>query len=198
MNRRWHHLRPVLLVLICVNLSSCSKLMLEDVNKPTPEFDFNAFFEGHTRASGWFAGRGGDPKRHFCGDFKGTVDGETLVLDETLYYSDGLVEGRVWQVSINNKGVFIAESDSLVGQALGQIKGNALQMRYTMNVQVEEDGKAWALDFNDFMLLQPDYSVHNITQVYKWGFRLGTVTTQYARHDGSDTCSSMAQRGLSS
>jgi len=169
------------------SLTACSGIELDDIGSDAPEFDFEAFFEGHTRASGWFSDRGGVPQRHFCGDFEGTYDGDEFVLDERLFYTDGVVEDRVWRVQIDDTGAFTARSDTLVGDAEGQVQGNGLQMRYTMVIAVA-DGTEYQFDFNDFMLLQPDGSLHNITRVKKFGIWLGTVTTQYTHHDGSEGC----------
>jgi len=166
-------------------------MKLDSVAKDSPQFDFNEYFLGHTRASGWFSDRFGKPRRHFCGDFLGTLDGNKLVLDEKLFYTDGVVEERVWRVEISQAGVFRAESESLLGLAKGQIKGNTLAMQYAMRVKIEE-GKQWEFDMKDVMILQPDGSLHNITQVYKWGVRLGTVSTQYQHHDGKALCTGLA------
>lgn len=171
-------------------------MSLEKRSADSPTFDFVSYFEGHRRVSGWFSDRFGNVKRHFCGDFFGTVlQNGTLQLDETLIYNDGLVETRQWIVSVSDEGVFHAESDSLVGPAQGAILGNALNMKYVMNVQI--DAKTiWKLSMNDFMILQPDGSLHNIVHVKKFGIRIGTVSTQYFRPDGTvsdtatnDTCS---------
>lgn len=173
--------------LLGISMLSCSSLELEDIGSDELTFDFESFFEGHTRASGWFANRSGVPQRHFCGDFFGSRDGDAFVLDERLFYTDGVIEDRVWRVQIDEAGAFSASSDTLVGDVVGQVRGNGLQMRYTMIIAVA-DGTEYELDFNDFMLLQPDGSLHNITRVKKFGFRLGTVSTQYSHHDGSEGC----------
>ncbi len=177
----------VLCAVLASALAACSGPELDDLRDDTPLFDFEGYFEGHTRASGWFSDRAGVPQRHFCGDFVGSYDGDDFVLDERLFYTDGVIEDRVWRVRIDDNGVFVARSDTLVGDARGQVRGNGLQMRYTMVIAVA-DGAEYQLDFNDFMLLQPDGSLHNITRVKKLGVRLGTVTTQYAHHDGSEGC----------
>ncbi len=159
-------------------------------------FNFAEFFHGHTRASGWFSDRFGKPRRHFCGDFYGHYDDSQFVLDEKLYYSDGIFEERVWRISIGVDGSFGAESPSLIGAATGQITGNTLAMKYSMKVKVEE-GKEWALNMKDLMVLQPDGSLHNITQVSKWGLRIGTVSAQYLHHDGDKLCVDvLTEKGL--
>lgn len=162
-----------------------------------PTFDFISFFEGHRRASGWFSDRFGNVKRHFSGDFFGTLgqDG-SLRLDETLIYSDGLVETRQWNVTVSDEGVFHAESDSLIGSADGIIVGDALNMKYVMKVQIDAK-TVWKLSMNDFMFLQPDGSLHNMTHVKKYGFRIGTVSTQYFRPNTVVTDLNEKQAGTS-
>ena len=162
-------------------------MRLDDVASDTPRFDFRAYFDGHTRASGWFADRFGRPRRHFCGDFTGTREGEDLVLDEVLRYTDGIVERRLWRVRVGAAGELSAESESLVDGARGRVRGNALEMRYAMRI-VKPAGGGLTLDFHDFMFLQPDGGLHHLTHVRKWGMRVGTVSTQYVRHDGSASC----------
>lgn len=158
---------------------------LSRMNKP--EFDFISYFKGHRRASGWFSDRCGNVRRHFSGDFVGTVNelGD-FVLDESLVYSDGLTEHRIWTVQVSDSGDFRAESDSLIGPAVGAIRGNVLNMRYDMNVLLAPE-KTRTFSMDDFMYLQPDGSLHNITYVRKFGIRIGTVSTQYFRPAGEDT-----------
>ncbi len=165
---------------VLIALSGCSSMKIDKVASQEPVFDFKAYFLGHTKASGWFADRFGSVKRHFCGDFVGSYDGDVFVLDEILYYTDGIVEERQWRVTISDDGEFKAVSDSLVGDASGTLQGNALQMAYQMKVKVKED-KEWILTMDDWMFYQPDGSLHNVTNVLKWGVRIGTVSTQYAK-----------------
>lgn len=178
---------------LCFSISGCSSVNFKHLSSQGPEFNFIEYFEGHTRASGWFADRFGNVKRHFCGDFHGEQKGDTFELDEVLFYSDGIVEKRVWLVNIDSAGVFKAESESLVGPAVGELQGSGLRMHYVMNVMIAEN-KIWQLKMNDYMFFQPDRSLHNSTEVRKWGIRLGNVSTQYYKHDGSETCAAMEKQ----
>lgn len=178
------------IVTLSLSIAGCGSMNFDKLSASGPEFDFLDYFEGHTRASGWFADRFGNVKRHFCGDFYGESVGDVFNLDEKLFYSDGIVEERLWAVSIDENGQFKAVSDSLVGPASGEQVGSALRMKYVMNVMIAEN-KFWKLDMNDYMFYQPDGSLHNSTEVNKWGVRLGNVSTQYHKHDGSQTCEKM-------
>jgi len=183
-------LAALLFLFIC---SGCSSVNFKQLSAQGPDFDFVDYFNGHTRASGWFADRFGNVKRHFCGDFFGDLQGDSFNLDEILYYSDGVVEKRVWSVQIGADGAFTAESDALVGAATGIQQGSGLRLQYTMNVKIAEN-KVWALKMNDYMFYQPDLSLHNSTEVNKWGLRIGNVSTQYYKHDGTETCLAIQQR----
>jgi len=177
-------------IVLCLGICGCSSVNFKLLSSQGPDFDFVNYFEGHTRASGWFADRFGNVKRHFCGDFYGERKSNAFDLDEKLYYSDGIVEERVWSVNISPEGVFTAESDALIGTAIGEMKGSGLRMEYVMNVKIAEN-KFWKLKMNDYMFFQPDRSLHNSTEVNKWGIRIGNVSTQYYQHDGTETCAAM-------
>ena len=195
--------RIVGVIVLSFVVSGCSSMNFEKLSSSGPDFNFIEYFDGHTKASGWFSDRFGNVKRHFCGDFVGELNDGVFNLDEKLYYSDGIVEERLWSVTIDSDGNFIANSDSLVGTAIGTQKGSALKMHYVMKVLVAED-KTWKLKMNDYMFFQPDGSLHNSTEVNKWGIRIGNVSTQYLKHDGSQSCFSaegasfQPNRGLTS
>jgi hypothetical protein len=153
------------------------------VSRDAPEFDFIAFFSGHTRANGWFSDRFGKPRRHFCGDFHGVLSGDKLELHEELRFTNGISEQRIWNAAVSQTGEFTAESDSLIGNATGGVQGSTLVMEYRMRVLIEKE-MYWELDMRDTMILQSDGSLHNITLVYKWGVRIGSVSTIYLKHSG--------------
>jgi len=166
-------------------------MKLENLSQPSPEFDFVKYFSGHVKASGWFSDRFGNVRRHFCGDFFGSSQGSDFLLDEVLYYQDGIVEKRLWRVNIDSDKRFEATSPSLIGKAIGSIEGNTLHMEYTMKVQIDEN-KEWNLAMDDWMFYQADGSLHNVTNVSRWGVRIGTVNTQYQPHGGELLCAPQA------
>lgn len=183
---------------VVASLSTSSQSGTQDQShgsvKNPLEFDFSQFFLGHTRMSGWFSDRFGKPRRHFCGDFYGYNDAGQFILEERLLYTDGILEERVWVVSISDTGIFSARSDSLIGEARGFVSGNTLTMRYSMKIQIAES-RHMELHMKDLMILQPDGCLHNITHVYKWGLKIGSVAAQYIHHDGHRLCIPEARDG---
>lgn len=188
--------RIVCIIVFSFAISGCSSMNFDKLSSTGPDFNFVEYFDGHTKASGWFSDRFGNVKRHFCGDFLGTMQDGVFNLDEKLHYSDGIIEERIWSVTVDANGKFIANSDSLVGEAIGTQQGSALRIHYIMNVLVAEN-KTWELKMNDYMFFQPDGSLHNNTEVNKWGFRIGNVSTQYIKHDGSQACFDKINASLS-
>jgi hypothetical protein len=156
---------------------------LASISSDAPDFDFIAFFSGNTRVNGWFSDRFGKPRRHFCGDFHGTLSGNTLHLHEELRYTNGITDQRLWVVGVSQAGGFTGESESLIGNAVGTVHGSTLRIEYRMKLLIEKD-KFWELDMVDTMILQADGSLHNITHVYKWGVRIGSVSAMYLKHSG--------------
>lgn len=179
------------IAVVSLTMIGCVNMKLDRVSKSSPEFKFEEYFLGHTKASGWFSDRFSNVKRHFCGDFFGEFVDEKFVLTETLFYTDDIVENRVWNITLNDAG-FIARSDSLVGDAIAKSDGNAMQILYKMRVLIAED-KEWVLGMNDWFFYQPDGSLHNSTIVAKWGVRIGSVSTQYTKHEGELSCHSSSQ-----
>jgi len=155
-------------------------MKIESIAQTAPVFDFCSYFLGRASASGWFTDRFGNVRRHFSGEFTGHFEGEDFVLEEVLVYTDGVTDKRTWRVRIDQQGNFRASSESLSGDATGQLLGNTLNLNYSMNVDLS-NGKSWLMDMNDWMFLQPDGSLHNYTRVSKWGIHLGSVSTQYVR-----------------
>jgi len=166
---------------------------IKTIASDAPIFDFEEYFTGHVKASGWFTDRFGNIKRHFCGDFYGTKDGEDFVVDEALYYSTGEIDKRQWRVRVSDDGVFTGESAALINGVSGKIIGNTLRMSYVMKVDVK-DGKQWSLKMDDWMILQPDGSLHNQTYVSKWGVSIGRLSTQYQPHNGELLCDNEIER----
>ena len=107
------------------------------------------------------------------------VKEEKLILDEDFSYSDGSKQKRVWTLTPDGPGRSKGRADDVVGEAIGEVAGNALRWRYVLALPV--DGKTYHVDFDDWMYLMDDKVMMNRSYMSKWGFNLGEVTLTFLK-----------------
>lgn len=163
-------------------LGGCMSRKPADVARTDIEFRLEEYFEGQTRAYGLFEDRFGKVRRQFVVDITGTVGGDLLTLDENFRYADGELDRRVWHIRNLGGGRYEGQASDIVGTAKGEIFGNALNWRYTLDLKVGEG--TWRVQFDDWMFLQPDGVLLNRARVSKWGIELGEVTLAFQRLSG--------------
>ena len=178
--------RPVrwslLLLIVLPMLAGCSGLHVKDYADTEPRFALFDYFAGHTRAWGIFQDRSGVLKRAFTVDIHGEVDDDRLVLTEDFVYSDGETQRRIWRIRRLDERRFEGHADDVVGSAVGEAYGSALNWRYTLRLPV--GGRTFDVQFDDWMFLQPDGVLINRATVSKFGFRVGEVTLFFTRQGG--------------
>ena len=72
------------LLLATLLTSGCGTMNPRDFSDSSQRLDLFDYFEGHTLAWGLFEDRFGKLRRQFRVDITGTVDGDTLVLEEGM------------------------------------------------------------------------------------------------------------------
>ncbi len=155
-------------------------MRIEDHAGAEPKLDPFEFFEGRTRAWGLFEDRFGRVRRQFTVDIAGRREGAAgFVLEEEFTYADGAAERRVWRIARIAPGRYEGRADDVAGAARGVAAGNALHWRYTLMLPI--GAQRWAIDFDDWMFLQPGGVLMNRARVSKWGFAVGTVTLAFRR-----------------
>ncbi|MEK9754444.1 MAG: DUF3833 domain-containing protein [Rhodospirillaceae bacterium] len=162
-----------------ISLSGCMPMKAIDFKDQEPRFVLETFFEGETRAWGIFEDRFGNLRRQFTVDITGTWDGKRLRLDEQFLYSDGERETRVWEIEKIGEHEYRGRADDVVGWAVGETYGNALNWRYDMDLKVG-DGTL-RVHFNDWMFLQPSRVLLNRARITKLGIEIGTVTLAFMK-----------------
>jgi hypothetical protein len=85
----------------------------------------------------------------------------------------------VWTLVRDRRRHFRGRADDVVGEAIGEVAGNALRWRYVLALPV--DGKTYHVDFDDWMFLMDDKVMLNRSYMSKWGFRLGEVTLSFRK-----------------
>lgn len=169
-------------------LSACSKRGIESLKENTPALSLEEFFRGETIAWGIFEDRFGNLRRQFRVNITGTVEGNTLILDENFLYDDGEQANRVWTITNLGKGEdglvhYEGRAEDINGSAKGRIAGNALNWVYDIDLQMGE--RQLRVKFNDFIYQQDEHVAINRAYVSKFGVEIGSVTLVFMRGDAA-------------
>ncbi|MNQ79471.1 hypothetical protein D3C85_944170 [compost metagenome] len=121
-----------------------------------------------------FQKRSGEVIKRFHVVINGYAQGDKLILDEDFTYSDGSKQKRVWTLHPDGPGRWRGTADDVVGEARGEVAGNALRWRYVLSLPV--DGKVYQVDFDDWMYLLDERTMANRSFMTKFGVELGQVT----------------------
>jgi len=153
---------------------------VQDYQNEKPQLNLFDYFKGKTFAQGQFQDRSGKVLRRFTVDITGTIEGNQLTLDERFVYNDGEKQQRIWRITKTAEGQFIGKADDVIGEAIGESAGNALNWRYTLDLPYKDS--TIHVQFNDWMFLHTDTTMMNRASVTKWGFNVGEVTLFFSKN----------------
>ncbi len=181
MRRTYMTAKWVLVGLVLASLFACSSPSVTQYAKEKPSLDLSEYFNGTIDAYGIFTDRSGEVKKRFTvllvAQWK-VVDGKKVgTLDESFEYSDGTKQKRIWTLTETAPGKYIGTADDVVGEALGESAGNALNWAYTLALPV--DGTNYHVQFNDWMYLVTPKVMLNKAKMSKFGVDLGEVTLSF-------------------
>ena len=167
------------LLVLCLGLVACSDTDVKQYRDQKPELELRQFFSGRVEAWGLFQKRSGEVIKRFHVDIQSRREGDKLILDERFLYSDGTRQRRVWTLTPDGAGRWIGTADDVVGEAIGEVAGNALRWRYHLNLPV--DDSTYVVYFDDWMYLMDDDTLINRSVMSKFGIELGQVTLFFRR-----------------
>ena len=172
-------LAPV--VLFSLLLLACSSPNVSQYANEKPTLDLSEYFSGTIDAYGIFTDRSGIVQKRFTVLIKANwqvIDGKKVgTLDESFDYSDGTKQQRIWTLMEISPGKYVGRADDVVGEALGDSAGNALNWAYTLALPV--DGTIYHVQFNDWMYLVTPKVMLNKAKMSKFGIDLGEVTLSF-------------------
>lgn len=177
-------MRSLCLLLACLLLGGCSSVTVERYAAQTPALDLSAFFSGPVQAWGIFQDRSGEVIKRFHVDISSRREGERLILDERFLYSDGTRQRRVWTLTPEGGGRWRGRADDVIGEARGEVAGNALRWRYRLQLPV--DGTTYEVSFDDWMYLMDEDTLINRSAMSKFGVELGQVTLFFRRQPAAE------------
>lgn len=162
-----------------VLLAGCSTPTPQDYRAQGPVLDISQYFSDKVVGHGLVTDRSGRVLRRFTVHIQGRWQGDTGVLEEDFKYADGATERRLWRLQRLSDGRWSGRADDIVGEALGQADGNAVNWRYTLRVPV--GARTWDLQFDDWMFLIDDRVMINRAVMTKFGIRMGEVTLTFRK-----------------
>ena len=161
--------------------TSCSSPPVSHYANEKPALDLSEYFSGTIDAYGIFTDRSGEVKKRFTVLIQAnwiSVNGKKVgTLDESFEYSDGSKQKRIWTLTEQSPGKYIGRADDVVGEAQGELAGNALNWSYTLALPV--DGTIYHVQFNDWMYLITPKVMLNKAKMSKFGVDLGEVTLSF-------------------
>jgi hypothetical protein len=157
----------------------CSTPQVTDYAADTPKLDLKSYFNGTVDAVGIFTDRSGKVARRFTVRMECSWDGKKGVLDEFFAYADGTKDRRIWRLIDQGDGRYTGTADDVIGEAKGQVSGNAFRWNYVLALPV--DGSVWHVSFDDWMYLMNDKVMLNVATMSKWGIELGRVTLSFIK-----------------
>jgi len=172
-------MKLLLAAALTVGLAGCAGPGVELYRAEQPVLDLPTYLNGTLDAWGIFQGRSGEVKKRFHVVIDAKWSGNTGILDENFRWSDGSTSRRVWTLTRQPDGSFRGTADDVVGEAIGEVAGNALRWRYVLALPV--DGKVYHVNFDDWMFLIDDKVMLNRASMSKWGFNLGEVTLSFSK-----------------
>lgn len=162
-----------------LTLSGCASQKIDAYANEKPVLDLQQYFNGTLDAYGVFTDRSGAVVKRFTVVMECTWKGNEGVLDESFLYSDGTTQKRIWRLTKQGDGRYTGRADDVVGEALGESRGNAFHWTYTLSLPV--DGKVYEVQFDDWMYLMTDKVMLNKAAMSKFGVQLGEVTLSFTK-----------------
>jgi hypothetical protein len=160
-------------------LAGCAGPQISDYTGQKPALDLRTYLNGTLDAYGVFTDRSGQVVKRFTVVMRCTWDGDNGVLDEDFVYSDGTTGKRIWRMKHLGDGRYSGTADDVVGEAMGETRGNAFRWGYTLALPV--DGRVWNVTFDDWMYLMDERVMLNKAVMSKFGVRLGEVTLSFVK-----------------
>ncbi len=160
-------------------LAGCAGPQVSDYARESPKLELDRYFNGRVRAHGVVQKRGGEVTQRFSVVIDCRWEGDQGVLDEAFTYTDGSTQRRVWRLTKHAGGRYTGRADDVIGEAEGQVSGNAFHWKYTLRVPVGE--REVDLQFDDWMFLVDDRVLLNRATMSKFGVRVGDVTVSFQK-----------------
>ena len=139
----------------------------------TPALDLPRHLSGEMLCEGMIFGPTGRVTSRFTADLDIVWDGPRGVMSERFHYDDGTTQDRQWNLILGDDGSVRAEASDVIGVGIGRIGGNALGLRYRIQLPRENGGHV--LDAVDWMYVTDRGVILNRSQFRKFGIKVAEL-----------------------
>ena len=160
-------------------LTSCSDVDIKEYSENKPVFDIREYLNGDLEAWGVLINRDGSAEPQFFVKMKGAWKGNEGTLAEEFTYMNGEKKTRLWHFRVTDDHHFTGTAADVTGEGVGQQYGNAVNMKYTL--QVPRDGKTIEVAMDDWLYRIDDAHVINRTEMHKFGFKVGELVIGFRK-----------------
>lgn len=172
-----------LTIILSMSLLSCSNITPKDYQHNEPKLDIRHYLNGKVKAWGMLEDRSGKITRRFEVDMNATWKGNQGTLEEFFTFDDGEKSTRVWTINFSDDHHFTASAGDVVGQATGSQYGNAMQMQYVLDLEVDKKGTRYNVKLDDWMYLLDDNTLINKSKIKKFGITFAKLTIVFKKID---------------
>ena len=167
-----------------MSLFSCSNLSPKDYQNNQPKLDIRQYLNGKVKAWGVLEDRSGKITRRFVVDMIGKWQDNKGILEEDFIFDDGEKSRRVWTIIFDDENNFTATADDVIGQATGSQYGNALQMKYVLDLVVDKEKQTrYHVSLDDWMYLIDEKILVNKSTIKKFGITFAKLSIFFQKID---------------
>ncbi|MFT4717923.1 MAG: hypothetical protein ACI9IL_000244 [Rickettsiales bacterium] len=169
--------KSISIILLAMSLFSCSSIEPKDYKENNPKLDIRSYLNGKVKAWGMLEDRSGKVTRRFRVEMEGKWNGNEGVLEEYFTFDDGEKSKRIWTIKFSDDHNFTATAGDVIGVAKGSQYGNAMQMEYVLDLEVDKEKKTkYKVTLDDWMYLLDDDILVNKSTIKKFGITFGKLT----------------------
>lgn len=159
---------------VTMALGGCSLNGVAQYAQEKPSMSMEEFFNGPIKGWGIVQDRKGKVVRRFDVEMHGTWDGDKGELKEKFVYYDGEEQERVWKITRTAEGRYTGAAGDIIGNAEGQVSGNAVRWKYKMDLKV--GNSTYRITFDDWMFRMNDGILINKSYLKKFGITVAELT----------------------
>ena len=168
-------LKKIYIAILATGLAACSSQMkISQYQQQLPKLDLQQYLNGNIKGYGIVQDGSGNVTKRFKFKGAGKWTGNDGKFYETITYSDGKVESRIWTLTKFSDSMYEAKTPDVIGKATINVAGNAMNWHYNMNVKV--DDSTYKINFDDWMFLMNDGKMINRNYFHKFGVNVGELT----------------------